>query len=175
MKLKALFAALILSGLALAQTAPPSPFAASTMSFNLSQISLPGQQQTLAGMETDAMITFSEYFNLGETTVISTSPFIGGRVEFVIPQVAKYLQNHTSLTGANFQFGYTGSAGVVKSAIKSTWGERAGIFLKYAPAGNQNFNLGVDVEWNNMPYVDPSNKGYGHHVLSVAVGPAFRF
>lgn len=170
-----LFLLVLVAVAASAQATPKSPFAESTMSFNLSQISLPGQQQTLAGMESDALITFSEYLNVGETTLISTSPFIGGRYEIVIPAVAKYLQNHSSLSGANFQFGITGSAGVVKSSLASHWGERAGIFLKYAPAGNQNFNLGIDIEANNMPGIDPSNAKYGHWVPSVAVGPAFRF
>lgn len=169
-------AILFFVGVTLAQTAPaPSPFAESTLSFNLSQISLPSQQQTLSGMESDALVNFTEYLHVGETTLISTSPFIGGRYEYAIGSVSDYLQNHTALTGSHFQFGITGSLGVVKSSVKSTWGERAGIFLHYAPEGSQNFKLGVDVEWNNMPYVDPSNRGYGHHVVSIALGPLFQF
>lgn len=164
----------LLSTLCLAQ-APPNPFSTSTISFNLTPVTLPGQQQTLSGMETDALINFSEYIHVGETTLISTSPFIGGRYEVVIEPVSNYLQNHTALTGSNFQFGITGSVGVVKSSLKSYWGERAGIFLKYAPAGSSNFDLGIEVQANNMPGIDPSNLKYGHWVASVAVGPNFRF
>ena len=180
MKLKLLIAIVLLSVACWAQdkpkaAAPASPFAASTVSFNLTPVSLPGQQQTLSGVETDALINFTEYLNLGYTTLISTSPFMGGRYEVAIPVISNYLEKHTALTGANWQVGVTGSVGVVKSSVKSYWGERAGIFAKYAPAGNANFNLGLDVEWNNLPGVDPSNPSYGHHVVSLAVGPNFRF
>lgn len=159
---------LVLCGLAFSQTTTTqTAFTTTSISFNLSPITLPGVGQTLSGAETDALIHFTTNNIFGETTLISTEPFIGGRYEHVFPSIAKYLQNHTSLTGGNFQAGLTASLGVVKST-KPHWGERAGIFLKYAPAGSTNFDLGIDVEWNNLPDV-------ARHAPSFAIGPDFRF
>jgi len=160
----ALFVALVATCVA---QAPPSAFESTSISFNLTPITLPGQQQTLSGAETDALVHFTPNNIFGETTLISTSPFVGGRYERVFPSIANWLQNHTSLTGGNFQAGITMSLGVVK-ADKTHWGERAGIFLKYAPSGASNFNIGIDAEWNNLP-------GIAHHIPSIAVGPNFRF
>lgn len=158
-----------LAVLAVAQTptTPPSAFAGTSISFSLTPLTLPGNQQTLSGIETDALVHFTPNNIFGETTLISTQPFIGGRYERVFPSVANFLQNHTALLGGNFQAGITMSLGVVKGD-RLHWGERAGIFLKYAPSGSDNFNLGVDAEWNNLP-------GIGRHVPSIAVGPNFRF
>jgi hypothetical protein len=148
-------------------TTPPSAFQDTTISFNLTPITLPRTGTTLAGAETDALIAFTPNNAIGETTLISAEPFIGARYERTFPSIAKWLQNHTSLTGGNFEAGITISGGVVK-ANKEYWGERAGIFLKYAPNGATNFNIGVDAEWNNLP-------GIAHNIPSIAVGPNFRF
>lgn len=147
--------------------APPSAFASTTISFGLTPLSLPRSGQTLTGMETDALVHFTPNNIFGETTLISNSPFVGGRYDRVFPSVAKFLQNHTSLTGGNFEAYATVSLGVVLSD-KERWGERAGIGLKYAPSGSDNFNIGVEAQWNNFP-------GIAHNIPSVAVGPNFRF
>lgn len=151
-----------------AQTAPPpSAFETTTLSFALSPITLPSTVSTLSGAETDLLMHFTPNNVFGATSLISSSTFVGGRYEHAFPSIANYLQNHTSLTGGNFQAGVTASLGVVK-ADKERWGERAGFFLKYAPSGATNFNLGIDVEWNNLP-------GIAHHIPSIAIGPNFRF
>jgi hypothetical protein len=158
--------ALVCAPHALGQTSP-SAFADTTYNFTLTPVTLPSLGTTLAGMETDVLINLTKNNNLGETTLISSSPFIGGRYERVFPSVATWLQTHTNFTGGNFQAGLTVSLGVVK-ADKERWGERAGVFLKYAPNGATNFNVGLDVEANNLP-------GIAHWQPSIAVGPNFRF
>lgn len=163
-----------LSAAAFSQATPPSAFAGTTYNFALTPVTLPGQQQTLSGAETDFLVNFTPNNVFGETTLISTATFVGGRYERIFPSVANWIQNHTSLTGGNFEAGVTTSLGVVKGA-KEYWGERAGIFLKYAPSGSQNFNIGIDAEWNNLPGIDPSTSSYGHNVPSIAIGPNFRF
>jgi hypothetical protein len=160
--------ALLLSLACFAQTAPPpSAFSATTISFGLTPITLPRSGQTLSGMETDAMVHFSANNIFGETSLISSSPFVGGRYDRVFPSVANWLQNHTSLTGGNFQAYATVSLGVVL-ADKERWGERAGLGLKYAPGATENFNIGIEAQWNNFP-------GIAHHIPSIAIGPNFRF
>jgi hypothetical protein len=160
---------ILLSVMASSQTTPtpPSAFDSTSISFNLTPITLPSTVQTLSGAETDAMIHFTTNNMFGETTLISSATFVGGRYDHAFPSVANWLQNHTSLTGGNFQAYITTSLGVVK-ADKTRWGERAGIGLKYAPAGATNFNIGAEVQWNNLP-------GIAHHIPSVVIGPNFRF
>ena len=173
--MKYLFACiLILSAVAFAQSTPPSVFNSTTMSFSLTPITLPGTAQgTLSGAETDVLFPFTTNNMFGETTLVGESTFIGGRYNRVFPSVAKYLENHTALTGANFQFGLTSSLGVVKSSVKPSWGGRAGFFLNYAPAGSQNFAIGFEAQANYLPnYSGPNSR---HWIPSVAVGPNFRF
>lgn len=152
---------------AFAQTTPPSAFGGTSISFGLTPITLPGTGQTLTGVETDAMVHFTPNNVFGPTTIISTSPFVGGRYDRVFPQIANYLENHTSLTGGHFQAYVTMSLGVVKAA-NPHWGERAGLGLRYAPNGSDNFDVGFEVQWNNLP-------GIAHNKPSVVVGPNFRF
>jgi hypothetical protein len=168
-KLKIALTLAILSSLAFGQTPAPAPsaFSATSISFVLTPITLPGGTSTLAGAETDALVNFTPNDAFGETALISSSSFIGGRYERNFPQISKWIQNHTSLTGDNFLAGITVSAGVVEGS-KEYWGERAGAFLKYAPAGSTTFNVGVDIEWNNLGPL-------GHNIPSVAIGPNFRF
>ena len=160
---------LLLCAVSFAQTTPPpvSAFADTTYSFGLTPITLPGGKTTLAGMENDVMINFTPNNAFGETTLISTSPFIGGRYDRTIPSVAKWIQNHTALTGYNYQFYLTGSLGVVK-ADTSHWGERAGAGLRWAPSGVTNFSVAFEVQANNLP-------GISHWVPSFAVSPQVRF
>ena len=153
--------------------APPNAFAASNFSFNLSPISLPNLGSSIAGAETDALFPFTTNNIIGETTLIGQSTFVGGRYERVFPSVAKYLQEHTALTGGNFQAGVTSSLGVVKASSKTTWGGRAGFFLRYAPAGSTNFNIGIEAQANYLPNYAGANSP--HWVPSVAIGPNFRF
>lgn len=159
---------LLVSSLMVAQVTPASnAFASTTYSFNLSPITLPGSSQTLSGAETDIMVHFTDNNIFGETTLISSAPFIGGRYERTFPVISDYLQNHTALTGGHFQVGVTVSLGVVKGD-RSHWGERGGVFMKYAPNGSDNFNVGFEASWNNLP-------GIAHNIPSVVVGPNFRF
>lgn len=168
---KFLTLALVLSLATLASsqtpTTPPSAFSATTISFGLSPLTLPGTDQTLTGMETDAMIHFTPNNIFGSTTLISTEPFIGGRYDRVFPSIANFLENHTALTGGHYEAYATVSFGVVK-ADRSHYGERAGIGLRYAPNGSDNFDVGVEIQWNNLP-------GIAHNKPSVVVGPHFRF
>src|SRR4029077_6001335 len=58
-----------------AQTTPPTPtsaFPETTVSFNLSPITLPGLKNSVAGAETDIMIAPSGSFEVGETTIASS-------------------------------------------------------------------------------------------------------
>lgn len=173
MKIKLALSLVLLSTLALAQALPDapqpqSPFADNTYSFGLTPVTLPGTGTTLAGAETDIMIHITENNTIGQTMLISTSPFIGGRYEHAFPAVAKWLQDHTALTGYNYQFYVTGSLGVVKGSDKSHWGERAGLGLKWAPAGTSNFDVAFEAQANNLP-------GISHWIPSVAISPQFRF
>ena len=167
-----LFAVLV-SVAALGQTTPPSAFATTSFTFNLSPISLPNIGTSLSGAETDAMFNFTTNNQFGTTSLIGASTFVGGRYDHTFPSVANYLQNHTALTGGNFQFGVSSSLGVVKAQFKTFWGGRAGLFLRYAPAGSQNFNIGFEAQANYLPeYASATSP---HWIPSIAIGPNFRF
>lgn len=165
-------AVLLLATLSFAQ-APPNAFSGTSISFNLTPLTLPGTSQgTLSGAETDVTFPLTTNNIFGETTLIGESTFVGGRYERVFPSIAKYLQEHTALTGGNFQFAVTSSLGVVKGA-KNSWGGRAGFSLKYAPAGSTSFNIGFEAQANYLPnYAGPNSQ---HWVPSLAIGPNFRF
>jgi hypothetical protein len=163
---------LLLCSFGFAQAAQPTAFSTTTFSFNLSPINLPGLGSSVSGAETDAMFPLTANNRFGETTLIGESTFVGGRFDHVFPSVAKYLQEHTALTGGNFEAGVTSSLGVVKSG-KTNWGGRAGLFLRYAPGGATNFNIGFEAQANYLPSYAGLNSP--HWVPSIAVGPNFRF
>lgn len=172
MKSFAIATLLLTLSIGMVAQAPPSAFATTSFSFNLSPITLPKVGQTAAGAETDAMFPLTTNNRFGETTLIGNSTFIGGRYDRVFPSVAKYLQSHTALTGGNFEAGLTSSLGVVK-ASNTYWGGRAGFFLHYAPNGSTNFNIGFEAQANYLPgYAGATSQ---HWVPSLAVGPNFRW
>lgn len=148
-------------------TTPQGAFLSTTYNFSLTPVTLPGTGTTLSGVENDMLINFTPNNSIGETSLISTSPFIGGRYDRAIPQVAKWLQNQTALSGYNFQFYLTGSLGVVK-ADRNHYGERAGLGLRWAPSGTTNFSVAFEAQANNLP-------GISHWVPSFTVSPQFRF
>lgn len=168
----ATLAVLVLSIACFAQTPAPSAFSTTSFSFNLAPITLPNMGATASGAETDAIFPLTANNRFGETTLIGASTFIGGRYERVFPSLAKYLQEHTALTGGNFEGGITSSLGVVKGTV-SSWGGRAGFFLHYAPAGSTSFNIGFEAQANYLPNYAGSNTP--HWLPSVAIGPNFRF
>jgi len=154
-------------------TPPPSAFQTTTFSFNLSPITLPNLGSSISGFESDAMFPLTTNNRFGMSTLIGQSTLVGGRYDRVFPSVAKYLQNHTALTGGNFEAGVTSTLGVVKASTKNSWGGRAGFYLKYAPAGSTSFNVGIEAQANYLPrYAGDSSP---HWVPSVAIGPNFRF
>ena len=155
-----------------APTPTPTAFSGTSFSFNLSPITLPNVGTTLAGAETDAMFNLTTNNIFGETALIGNSTFVGGRYDRVFPSIGKYLQDHTALTGGNFQAGLTTSLGVVKSA-KSTWGGRVGVFARWAPAGSTSFSMAFEAQANYLPnYAGPTSP---HWVPSIAIVPNFRF
>jgi len=171
--IKYVIVSLILIGVMLGQSTPPntSAFPSTTVSFNLSPITLPGVKSTVAGAETDVLLTPSNSFQVGETTLTSSSMiFVGGRGNYVIKSVSDFIQNHSpNLNGYQFQFGFTGSVGVVKPVGvvgNPHWGERGGVFLNYAVNGQ--WGMGVDAEWGNFP-------GVQHNTWTFAFGPNFHF
>ena len=167
MKTITLLAALLFSFAALGQTPPQSSFADTTYAFGLTPITLPGSQTTLSGAESDILIHLTANNAFGPTTLISNATFVGGRYDRSFPVVAKWLQDHTALTGYNYEFYATGSLGVVKG-IASHWGERAGLGLRWAPSGTTNFSVAFEVQANNLP-------GISRWVPSIAISPQFRF
>jgi hypothetical protein len=164
---------LVMAVPAFAQTAAPAPpaapsaFSDTTVTFGLTPVALPNNVKTLTGIETDVLLNVSTNNVFGETSLISSSPFIGGRYVRLLPGVSKWIQSHTSFVGGHFQAGVTTSLGVVKASSEH-YGERVGFVLNYAPAGNSTFGLGVDVEENNFP-------GIEHWVPSIALAPTFHF
>lgn len=158
---------LLISTFMVAQTPMPTVFDSTTYSFGLTPVTLPRSGTTLTGAETDMMVHFTPNNVFGQTTIISTAPFIGGRYDRVFPSIGQYLQNHTSLTGGHFQGYLTASLGVVKAA-NLHYGERVGFGLKYAPNGSDNFDVAFEVQANNLP-------GIAHWIPSVSVSPQFRF
>lgn len=163
---KLAIAVLLLSAACFAQT-QSNPFSETTYSFGLTPITLPGTQQTLSGAESDIMIHATPNNEFGQTTLVSTATFIGGRYNRVFPSVGKFLQNHTQLTGFNFQAYMTASVGIVKGD-QTHWGERAGLGLRWAPSGASSFSVAFEAQANNLP-------GISHWIPSVAVSPQFRF
>ncbi len=164
-------------GLAGGQTPTPAPtaFSDTTISFNLTPITLPGAGSSVAGAETDITLNLTTNNQLAETNLIGGNyAFIGGRFNRVIPQISKALNNASAnLNGLAFQFGVTGSLGVVKSpstlvlgGTQSHWGQRAGVFVNYAINGT--WGLGFESQWCNLP-------GFVHTSYSIAFGPNFHF
>jgi hypothetical protein len=175
--MKYLLAAVILSvAVCFAQAVPPAPgataaFPTTTMSLSLTPMTLPGVKGSIAGAETDVMVKPSNTFSVGETTLVNSAMiFVGGRGEYVIAPISTYIQNHSpNLNGYQFQFGLTGSAGVVKpvsSVGAPHWGERAGVFMNYAINGT--WGAGIDAEWGNFP-------GTVHNTWTLAFGPSIHF
>lgn len=161
---------ILTSAFTFAQT-PPSAFEGTTVTFNLTPISLPGAKQSVTGQETDILLSLTPNNQIGETTLINSSfIFAGGRYNRLFPKISNWLNNVSpNLNGMKFQFGLTGSLGVVKipGAVSSThWGERAGVFTNYQISNS--WALGFESQWDNFP-------GYAHNTYSIAFGPAFHF
>jgi hypothetical protein len=147
---------------------PQSAFAETTYNFALSPITLPGTGTTLSGAESDVMVNFTQNNAFGATTLISNNTFVGGRYDRTFPSVANFLQSKTALTGYNYQFYVTGSVGVVRSAVNH-WGERAGVGLRWAPAGSTSFSVAFEATANRLPGIADS------WIPAIAVSPQFRF
>jgi hypothetical protein len=174
MKLLRIVIVLMLAGVSWAQTPQPTAFPETTYNFNLSPIAMPGKvKSSLAGAETDVKIKVTTNFSIGESTLVAPDyTFMGGRIDYVIPQFSKWLQNVSpTINGYQFQLGLTGSAGGVRTPVgvgtsQYFWGERAGVFLNYAVNGN--VGLAAEGQWCNFP-------GYAHTTYSFAFGPNFHF
>lgn len=169
----AIFFILVAFGAAQTSTTSSSAFPSTSVTFNLTPVTLPGAKTSLAGAETDAKLKVSTNLAIGETNLIGGDyAFIGERSDYVIPQFSKWLQNTSpTLNGYQFQLGVTQSLGVIRSPVSagtnaSHWGERAGMFLNYAMNGNT--GLGFEAQWCNFP-------GYAHSTYSIAFGPNFHF
>lgn len=163
----------VAGGLAAAQTpSQPSAFQDTTVSFNLTPISLPGAKSTIGGAETDILLPISTNNVLGETTIVDSGyEFFGGRFNRKIPQFSTWLNNQSPvLNGYQFELSLTASVGVVDlpGAVPAQkhWGERAGFNLNYSINGT--IGLALEAQWNNFP-------GYAHNAPSVAFGPNFHF
>jgi hypothetical protein len=165
---------LALSVCAIAQTPAPAPsaFQDTTVSFNLTPISLPGAKSTIGGAETDVLLPVSTNNVFGETTIVDSGyEFFGGRYNRKIPAFSKWLNNVSPvLNGYQFELSLTASVGVVDlpGAVPAQhhWGERAGFNLNYSVNGT--VGLALEAQWNNFP-------GYAHNAPSVAFGPNFHF
>src|SRR5271157_4859911 len=140
----------LLAVAAFAQAPQKSVFLDTTYTFGLTPITFPGVGTTLAGAESDILVSFTPNNAAGPTTLISNDTFVGGRYDRTFPAVANWIQNHTSLTGYNYQFYVTGSLGVVKG-ITNHWGERAGLGLRWAPAGSTSFSVAFEAQANKLP------------------------
>jgi hypothetical protein len=170
---KAILALFLLAvSFASAQTAtPPQAFAETTITFNLTPISLPGASTSVGGAETDALIALTPNNHIGETTLIDSGfTFIGGRYNRTFPSISTWLNNLSpNINGYQFQFGLTSSVGVVRvpgALNPSHWGERAGAFINYQINGT--WGVGLEGQWCNFP-------GYAHNTYSLAFGPNFHF
>lgn len=160
--------AVSLAGFAQTTTpAPTSAFTDTTVTFGLTPVTLPSKVNTLSGAETDILLNLTSNNVIGESNLISTSPFLAGRYIRLFPSVSKWIQTHTAFSGGHFQAGLTTSFGIVKASTPH-YGERFGFVLNYAPAGSSTFGLGLDVEANNLP-------GIARWVPSIAVAPTFHF
>lgn len=148
----------------------PAPFQDTSVSFNLTPLTLPGNKTSVAGAETDIMVNFTPNNAFGETNLINSEfTFAGGRYNRTFPSIATWLNNHSkSINWTQFQFGATGSLGVVYvgGGTPTHWGETAGGFVNYAINGT--WGLGVDAEWANLP-------GYQHNTWKFAFSPSLHF
>jgi hypothetical protein len=151
-----------------------SAFADTTYTFGLTPITFPGVGTTLAGAESDILVSFTPNNAAGPSTLISNVTFVGGRYDRTFPAVANWIQNHTALTGYNYQFYATGSLGVVKAATNH-WGERAGLGLRWAPAGSTSFSVAFEAQANILPGITDTVPGKSHWMPSIVVSPQFRF
>jgi len=160
--------AILLSVVACAQSTPPPAFSDTTITFNLSPITLPHAGQSVSGAETDALISFTTNNHIGMTTLINPGfTFVGERYNRTFPSISNWLNNvSANINGMQFQFGLTQSLGVVHLGSTSHWGERAGAFVNYSI--NNTWGVGVEAQWCNFP-------GYQHNTYSVAFGPNFHF
>ena len=151
-------------------TAPTQPTSPLNISFNLSQITLPGAGKSLTGAEADALfpVTPNNYF--GETNLASSGySLFGGRYDRNFPQLTTFLNNLSSSPILNFQnsqVGLTGTLGVVNAGGGSHWGERAGVFWRQYVSSSWAVNF--EAQWTNLP-------GYAHNTYSLTLGPSIQF
>lgn len=149
-------------------TTPPTAFNDTTVTFQLSPITLPGLGTSISGAETDASLALTPNNQIGETMLINSAfSFIGGRYTRFLPSLSNALNELSpNLNGMAFQFGLTASEGLVRVNGKSHWGERAGAVLNYEI--NKTWGLGIDAEYCKLP-------GYQSNTYSLAFGPNFHF
>lgn len=177
--IKYLVTSLVLVGMMFAQTAPKTgpntdqvpAFPSTTTSINFNPITLPGVKSSVAGMQTDVLIAPSNTFQLGPSTLVNSDMvFAGGKGVYFIQAVSNWIQNHsTNLNGYQWQFGLTGTLGVVKpvgTVGTAHWGESAGVVVNYAVNGT--WGMGLDAEWINLP-------GVQHNGFKLGFGPNLHF
>lgn len=171
----ALFLAIPLFG----QSCPSTPancpaFQESTISIGLTPITLPSLGQTLAGAQTDTVFNLTTNNQLGATALISNSSYIGPRVNRILPSVSSWLQNHTALSGSQFQCGLTFSAGIVE-ASKKQWGGDGGFFCNYAPSGTSAWAVAFQGGAAYLPGITNADGGHAKWIPKIAIGPQFKF
>jgi hypothetical protein len=166
--LQSLLMLVVLTGISFCQTPASTPFAGTSVSFSLTPVTLPGYGQTLAGAESDTLFHFTTNNMIGSTVLVSSSTFVGGRYNRIFPSISTWLQNHTALTGNQFEVGLTFSGGVIE-ATKSQWGGRGGFFVNYALSNS--WAMGFEAQANYLPGMAP----LGKWAPSIAVGPNFHF
>lgn len=149
-------------------------FNESTVSFGLTPVTLPSFGSTLAGVESDTAFNFTNYNQIGVRTIISSSTYIGPVYNRIFPSVSSYLQNHTALTGNQFQVGLTVSGGIVE-ASKQQWGGDGGLFVNYAPSGSKTWAIAFTGTAAYLPGIANVSGHSGKWIPKVAIGPAFKF
>ena len=112
---------LLLTSYCLAQS--PDYGQQSKVSCNAAPLSFVTMKQVTSGVETDMVLAISKTDGLGESTLVASSTFVGGRYEHSFPSISKWIDNNSALSGYNLKFGITLTPGLVKTSTVLHWGE----------------------------------------------------
>lgn len=147
---------ILLSTMMFAQTTPTAStgaFPSTMVTVNLAPMALPGNGSTVAGAETDLLMSPSNSFAFGPSTIVSPSMvFLGGKANYYIKPLSTWIQNNSpNWNGYQWQVGPTVSFGTVKPVGvvgNGHYAERAGIVINYAINGS--WGTALDLEWGNF-------------------------
>lgn len=169
MKLKLSIAILLLSAVAFCQTAPK----VQTYSLNLSAVSLPGNNQTVAGTAGGFNLNVTPNNAVGLYSILSPGQnfqYYAGRYNYVFQALSNKLNNLGPVNFLKFQFGATASTGMdrITTTGAQHYAYSGGGFVNYSMDSGGHYSLGVELQYARFP-------GLKQNAFIVALDPAIHF